>query len=105
MRSTTWKVSFTASAVEHAQVVNDWWTEERPLAPSLFLEDLSNAIERMSSMPGSGAAFESTSVPGARRILLPRCGYHVYYTLDSKKREVIIRAIWHSARGSGPELG
>jgi hypothetical protein len=44
-------------------------------------------------------------VPGARRILLPRCGYHVYDTLDSKKREVLDRAVRHSARGSGPELG
>lgn len=101
----TWTVSFTTTAAEQAQVVNDWWMQERPSAPALFAEELTRAVERLKSMPGSGAVFDSASVPGARRILLPRCGYHVYYTLDTKRREVLIRAIWHSARGSGPELG
>jgi plasmid stabilization system protein ParE len=78
---------------------------ERPSAPGLFSDEFTRAVERLKSMPGSGAVFDSMSVRGARRILLPRCGYHVYYTLDSKKREVLVRAVWHSARGSGPELG
>ena len=105
MRSRSWTVSFTATAAEQAQGVNDWWMQERPTAPGLCFDELARAIERLTSMPGSGAVFESTSVSAARRILLPRCGYHGYYTLDSKQREVLVRAIWHSARGSGPELG
>lgn len=100
----TWTALFTATAAEQAQVVNHWWMKERPSAPDLFSDELTHAVERLTSMPGSGAVFDSTSVLGARRILLPRCGYHVYYMLDSKKREVLIRAVWHSARGNGPTL-
>ena len=36
-------------------------------------------------------------MPGTRRILLPKCEYHVYYTIDPKRYEVLVRAIWHSA--------
>lgn len=105
MSSRTWTVSFTVGAVEQAQVVNDWWERERPSAPGLFFEELTSAIERLTSMPGAGAAFDSACVPAVRRILLPKCAYHLYYTLDPKQREVVVRAVWHSARGSGPELG
>ncbi len=64
--SRTWTVSFTATAAEAAQIVNGWWTRERRSAPGLFLEELTSAIERLTSMPGSGAVFDSTSVLGAR---------------------------------------
>lgn len=40
-----------------------------------------------------------------RRILLHNSRYHVYYTADSDRREVMVRAVWHAARGQGPELG
>lgn len=79
--------------------------KERPSAPDLFADEMIRAVERLKSMPGSGAEFPCTGVPGVRRILLPRCGYHLYYTFESKKREVMIRAVWHSARGGAPELG
>lgn len=105
MSSRTWTVSFTATAAEQAQVVNDWWMRERPSAPNLFSDEFTSAVDRLTSMPGSGAVFDSTTVPGVRRILLPKCGYHAYYTLDSKKREVRVHAVWHSARGNGPGLG
>lgn len=105
MSSRNWKVAFTATAADQAQVVDGWWRQERPAAPGLFFEEITSAVERLASMPGSGAVFDSRRARGTRRILLPRCGYHVYYTLDAKKHEVLVRAIWHSARGRGPELG
>jgi plasmid stabilization system protein ParE len=100
-----WTVLFTASAEEQAHAVADWWEGQRPAAPTLFTDELSHSIDRLSAVPGSGAPFDSETVIGVRRVLLPRCRYHVYYTVHPVRHEVLIRAIWHASRGQGPELG
>ena len=98
-----WTVLFAASAAEQARIVDDWWLTERPSAPDLFSDELSRAIDRLSTAPASGAPFES-AVGGVRRVLLAGSRYHVYYTLDSARREVLVRAIWHASRGQGPQM-
>jgi plasmid stabilization system protein ParE len=70
----------------------------------MFQDDLARALDRLSWMPGSGARYESRTVPGLRRIFLSGCRYHVYYTVDAERSEVLVRAIWHAVRGQGPDL-
>jgi len=40
---------------------------------------------------------------GVRRFYLERLKSHLYYTFD--EHELIIRALWHARRGSGPDFG
>ena len=40
---------------------------------------------------------------GMRRLYLERLMSHLYYTYD--EREVVIRAVWHARRGTGPDFG
>lgn len=40
---------------------------------------------------------------GVRRFYLERLMSHLYYTYDG--HEVVIRALWHARRGSGPDFG
>jgi hypothetical protein len=40
---------------------------------------------------------------GVRRFYLERLMSHLYYTYD--EHEVLIRAVWHARRGSGPDFG
>ncbi|MGE3172229.1 MAG: type II toxin-antitoxin system RelE/ParE family toxin [Planctomycetota bacterium] len=105
MTSGPWTVFFTATAEDQARQVAERGAAERSAAPTLFLDELEHAIDRLSTMPGSGAPFRSQSVPGVRRVLLPGSRYHVYYSIDEGAHEVLVRAIWHGARGHGPSLG
>jgi hypothetical protein len=61
--------------------VDGWWRQQRHAAPNLFFPEFTSAVERLASMPGSGAVFDSTSVPGTRRILLPTWGHHLDHRL------------------------
>ena len=104
MTDRPWGVVFTADASKQVDAIHAWWTANREAAPTLFVDELSGALDRISRLPGTGAPFASRAVPGLRRALLPRCRYHVYYTVHSARREVIVRAVWHAARGQGPEF-
>ena len=37
-----------------------------------------------------------------RRLLLPRTGHHIYFTIDEPASLVRVHAIWHASRGHGP---
>ena len=104
MTSQRWTVLFTDTADKQARAVADWWAAERPAAPTLFVDELSRAIDRLSDMPGSGAPFDSESLAVVRRVLLSGSSYHLYYTVHPERHEVLVRAVWHAARGQGPEL-
>lgn len=99
-----WTVLVTATAEEQAHAVAEWWVARRPAAPTLFVEELARAIERLSVVPGSGAPFDSGALPDVKRVLLPGSRYHLYYTVHSARHEVLVRAVWHASRGQGPEL-
>lgn len=98
MSQLLWRVRATDRAAEHIRRISAWWRENRLAAIDLFDEELHAAMERLASTPGSGAPHHSEAVPGLRRILLPRSRYHAYYTVDVERREVLVRAIWHTSR-------
>ena len=100
----SWRILITATAEEHVHTIQSWWTTERTAAPELFLRELGEALERLASFPFSGAAYDVDQLPGVRRVILRRSGYHVYYTINDEAGEILIRAVWHAARGSGPDL-
>lgn len=103
MKARAWSVLFTGTASGHVDAIAEWWSANRRTVPSLFLAELSTATERLSRFPGTGAPFDSRTIPGLRRVLLPSCQYHIYYTVHPIRREVVVRAVWHAARGEAPE--
>jgi plasmid stabilization system protein ParE len=105
MTARRWRVVFTATAVAQVEIIATWWQQERSAAPDLFATEFAAAVERLAGLPGSGAPFHSKSIPAVRRVLLPGCRYHLYYTLRRGSREVIVRAVWHAMRGTAPDLG
>jgi plasmid stabilization system protein ParE len=96
------KVRFTATAREHLRLIKQWW-RENSARPEILDHDLDEAIKTLSVLPGIGSSYFSASIAGVRRIYLQRLTSHLYYTYDD--REVVIRALWHARRGSGPDLG
>jgi plasmid stabilization system protein ParE len=96
------KVRFTATAQSHVRLLRRWWLENSA-RPEILQDDLNEAIKTLAAVPGIGSPYPSAPTPGIRRLYLERLTSHIYYTFD--EREVVIRALWHARRGSGPEFG
>jgi plasmid stabilization system protein ParE len=96
------KLRFTATAREHVRLLKQWW-EENSVRPEILDQDLSEALRMLSSVPGIGKPYPSAPFPGVRRLYLERLMSHLYYTYD--EHEVVLRALWHARRGSGPDFG
>ena len=45
-----------------------------------------------------------STVVGARRLLLGRVNYHIYYAAAQTGDTVDVLALWHVSRGEPPEL-
>jgi plasmid stabilization system protein ParE len=95
-------VRTTPEADQHVRAIDEWWRSHRTAAPNLFLDELEAAFALIGSAPNVGHPYRRSPVTGTRRILLVRSRYHVYYVpLDD---EVVVVAVWHASRGSGPPL-
>jgi plasmid stabilization system protein ParE len=98
------RVDYAARAEAQVVAVSLWWAENRRDSPTLFTEELAAVFERLETSPLSGAPFPASRPKDVRRVLLGRSRYHVYYTVDEDAGRVIVRAVWHVARGRGPRL-
>ena len=94
-------VSFTLTAQRHVAQEKAWWLENRDY-PEVFVEELEQAVKVVAVLPGAGAPYTQSSVPGVRRIYLRKIAAHLYYTFDDAR--VIVRALWGARRERGPRL-
>ena len=62
-----------------------WWIEHRPAAPDLLDEELVLAFERVRETPHAGQLVRGRRTI-ARRVLLPRTEYFLYYRADESER-------------------
>ena len=96
------RVRFTTTARQHVRLFDDWW-RANATRPEILHSDLDEAITLLSSFPAIGSPYRDAPIPGVRRLYLERLMSHLYYTFDD--RELIVRALWHARRGSGPDFG
>jgi plasmid stabilization system protein ParE len=101
-------IFISETAREQIAEVEAWWVENRPAAPDLFTDELAAALALLSEAPRSGVPYLHPRATGIRRLLLFRCRYHLYYSVDRANQgdgeQVTIVALWHAQRGSGPVL-
>jgi plasmid stabilization system protein ParE len=57
----------------------------------------------LAGFPQIGSSYPNPKVNQVRRFYLERLTSHLYYTFDEE--QLIIRALWHARRGTGPDLG
>ena len=96
------RVLFTATARGHIRLLEQWW-QANSIRPEILHDDLEEAIEILSAFPGIGSLYPASPVAGVRRFYLERLSSHLYYTFDERK--LVVRALWHTKRGSGPDFG
>ena len=99
------RVKLSLCAQKQVKEIQRWWQGNRPKAPKLFREELGHAIDALALSPLQGVPYLEPEVPGLRRLLLMRTSYHLYYSIRDEGALVVIEAVWHAARGQGPDLG
>lgn len=63
-----------------------------------------DACTILRSTPGIGVRAADVRLKGVRRLLLSRTGYHLYYRIHEEERVVEVLALWHTSRGTRPDL-
>jgi len=89
-----------AEAQIHA--IDAWWRTHRRAAPSLFLQELSEAFSMLVAAPKAGHPYAHPEVKGVRRIHLRSTRHHVYYLAGEDV--VVVLAVWGSVKAGGPDL-
>ena len=97
-------VEFAPEAERQAAQVEQWWREHRGGSPTLFERELRTVLTLLAEHPLLGPPFLRAEQPGIRRYLLRRTRYHLYYSFDRAHRMILVRAVWHTARGQDPAL-
>ena len=95
-------VRTTPEADAQIREIEDWWRRNRPAARDLFVDELAASFDIIGQAPHIGRLYRQSPVFGARRVLLKRTRYHVYYVVRAD--EVRVLAVWHAQRGVGPPL-
>jgi plasmid stabilization system protein ParE len=90
------------TARRHIETAAGWWRANRQGAPRLFREELSRAFDLITEQPDIAPIASEVDVASVRRFHLSRIRYHLYYRRRGDAVEVL--ALWHSSRGSAPEL-
>ena len=75
-------VRFTRRASRHVEEAGRWWRENRTKAPDALAEELTQALDLISSQPQVGAVARNIALPGVRRVLLSRVNYRLFRTSD-----------------------
>lgn len=96
------RVLLVPEAREQVETIDDWWRENRPASPDLFLEELSSALDLLATAPNLGRRYPHTTVKGVRRVLMRSSHYHVYYVASAEM--VMVLSVWSGQRGVGPDL-
>lgn len=101
MTTGAFRVEFTEAATEQAEQAAAWWRANRD-AVELFDIELAYALELLTHLPPLTQAWADIDGTPVRKVRLPRTGYALFFTIDSDL--VTVHAVWHGARGTGPQL-
>jgi plasmid stabilization system protein ParE len=96
------RVEFTDDASEQVRAASAWWRENRRAAPTLFEDELAEAVALLERGPLLARVFDEVGGKVVRKARLPRTRYSLYFTVHDEL--VTVHALWHGSRGSGPPL-
>jgi plasmid stabilization system protein ParE len=94
-----YQLSISRSAKRQIRDAAVWWIRNRPAAREAFAEDLEAAFARIQRYPHAGMLAIDSRIAGARRVLLPRVSYLLYYVVATNDELVTIMGLKHTARG------
>lgn len=84
--------------------IQAWWTDNRPAARLLFLDELEKAEQMLRADPELGIVYTVQRSGAIRRLLLGKTEYHLYYRYTAHRNELVVVAVWGATRGYTPKL-
>lgn len=94
-------VDLSDEAEAQVNAIDAWWRSHRLAAPDLFTDELARALTALGDPLALGTVYRA-GTKTARRLLLRRTHYHVYFVEESTR--VYVVAVWCAFRGRGPKL-
>jgi len=98
------KVRISARARRNIETIQRWWIENRPAAPSLFLDELAAAEALLCTSPQVGRIYAVHRTGAVRRVVLQKTRHHLYYQYRADRDELVVLVVWGSPRERGPKL-
>jgi ParE toxin of type II toxin-antitoxin system, parDE len=98
------KIQIGRRARHQVERASSWWHANRPSSPLIFDDEFEHALELLLVSPSSGVPYPTRRRPTLRRLLLPKSGYHVYFSLERRETLTVIHAVWGARRGRSPRL-
>lgn len=98
------KVELSKRAWRSIEKIQAWWVENRPAAPTLFLDELAEVEEVLRTTPEAGAVYATHRSGVVRRLTMPKTRHQLYYRYTHESRRLIVLAVWGAPRERGPLL-
>jgi plasmid stabilization system protein ParE len=91
-------VAFTKRATNQTRRALAWWRENRRAAPDLLEQELRSVLALLAEAPMLGAVPRDARIKDARRVLLRRTRYYLYYRTKTEEGRLEVLALWHASR-------
>lgn len=97
-------VVFTKTAQRQLHTEAAKWRERHPKNTYLLEDEVAEAVRVLAFTPRAGAESGEVRLRGARRMVLVRSGFLLYYRVLDDQHVVQGLRLWYSRRGSRPNL-
>jgi len=98
------KFEISKRARRQIEKMSHWWIENRPAAPTMFLDELGDAEQRLRENPEVGIVYARHRSGDVRRLLLSGSAHQLYYRYRRDRDELVVLTVWGAPRGRGPKL-
>ena len=96
------KLRLLPAAIERIDAGRAWWLGNRDKAPYLFDEELADALELITDMPGAGQRVALSTGRSAYRVLMPKTAFPRDDEVGDD--EVHVLSVWGARRADRPQL-
>lgn len=95
---------FTPPADRRVAAIEEWWRANGD-DPLLFRRELEETLDRLCEGRVVGVVYQTKRRRlQVLRVLLPKSGHWVYYTIDQTKQLLRIITVWGTSRRRQPKL-
>ncbi len=91
-------VFLAAEAAAEVSAIVAWWRKNRPSAPSLFQDELKQALLNIAARPSIGVRAKMRGDPDIRAVVLRKSRYVVFYDVNDDAAEVEVVRVRHGRR-------
>ena len=91
-------VFLAEEAADQIAAIVTWWRKNRLAAPSLFQDELKQALLNIAGHPSIGIRAKMRADPHVRAVVLRKSGFVVFYDVDDDAAEINVIRVRHGRR-------